>query len=349
MAPFRTWLAAALAAGMCFLPPCRADSPYRFFRAIPIGGDSGWDNLRIDEGARRLYVSHATRVVVVDIDRNAIVGEIEGTPGVHGIALAPELGRGFTSNGREGMAGIFDLGTLKTLAKVPTGANPDAILYVPGHREVYTFNGRAHSATAFAADTGDVVATIPLPGKPEFAAVDPQTGLIYDNLEDGNEVAVIDSGTRRVVSLWPIAPGESASGMAIDVAHHRLFLGCENRLMAVMDSTNGRIVATLPIGEGVDANAFDPGTQLAFSSNGSGTVTVVREVTPERFEVLQVLPTVRSARTMALDPKTHAIYLAAADLEPQAAQQPGEPRQRPKIVPGTFRIMVYAYSPEPPP
>jgi DNA-binding beta-propeller fold protein YncE len=345
MAKLNLRFPAAALAVLGALATCRADGPYRFLKEIPIGGAGGWDYLRIDGDARRLYVSHATRVVVIDLDRGAVCGEVDDTPGVHGIAIAPELGRGFTSNGREGKAGIFDLRTLQTLSKVQTGENPDAIAYVPGIREVYTFNGRSRTATVFGAGTGRVLATIPLPGKPEFAAVDPKAGRIYDNIEDRNEVAVIDAGTRRIAALWPIAPGEGASGMAIDLEHHRLFIGCHNRLMAVLDSADGRVVATLPIDAGVDANAFDPGTQLAFSSNGAGTVTVVHEDAPDRFTVVQSLATMRGARTMALDPVTHAIYLADAKFEPLPEPQPGGPRPWPKIIPGTFKILVYGYAP----
>jgi DNA-binding beta-propeller fold protein YncE len=323
----------------------RADGPYRYSGEIKIGGEGGWDYLQVDPAARRLYVSHATKVVVVDIDRRAIIGEVADTPGVHGIAVAPELGRGFVSDGRASCVSVFDLATLQTLSRSTTGQNPDAILYDSGRRETLAFNGRSHSATVIVGSTGQVISTIPLPGKPEFAASDPASGRVFDNIEDKNEVAVIDTGAHRVSALWPIAPGESASGLAIDTEHHRLFLGCENLLMVVMDSTDGRVVATVPIDKGVDANAFDPGTQLAFSSNGAGTVTVVRELSPESFKVIQTLPTVRGARTMALDTKTHSIFLAAADFEAQPAPAPGSPWQRPKIVPGTFRIQVYDYAP----
>ena len=332
-------LAAAAALGS---PPlARADGPYRFIREIPIGGDGGWDYLSLDAGARRLYVSHATHVVVIDVDRGTIVGEIADTPGIHGVALAPELNRGFTSNGRENRAGIVDLATGKTLAKVATGENPDGMLYEPGRREVYMFNGRGRSATVFGAESGKVVATIPLDGKPEFPAADPVAGRVYDNLEDKSEVAVIDTATHAVAARWPIAPGEEASGLAFDAAHHRLFLGCHNRMMVMMDSANGRVVATVPIGAGVDANAFDPGTQLAFASCGDGTVTVAHEDSPEKLTVVQTLATERGARTMTLDPKTHAIYLATASFEPAPAPAPGERPQRPKIVPGTFKVLVY--------
>lgn len=322
-------------------PICRADAPYHFLREIPVGGEGGWDYLSVDPVGRRLYVSHATKVVVIDIDKHEIVGEITDTPGIHGVALALELKRGFTSNGRENKAGIVDLETLKTLLKVDTGQNPDGMLYEPGRQEVYMFNGRGRSATVFDAKTGAIVATIPLSGKPEFAAADPKAGRIYNNIEDKSEVAVIDTQTHQVVATWPIAPGEEASGMAIDLEHQRLFLGCGNKLMAMMDSTNGKIVATVPIGQGVDANAFDPGTLLAFASCGDGTLTIAKEETPDKLTVVQTLTTERFARTMTLDPKTHNIYLASAKFEAQPEPAAGAPRQRPKIIPGTFKILVY--------
>ena len=323
------------------IPTRSAEGTYHFLKEIPVGGEGGWDYLSVDSAARRLYVTHGSKVVVIDLDKEEVVGEISDTPGVHGFALAPDLKRGFASNGQESKASIVDLKTLKTLAKVTTGANPDAILYEPGQQEVYTFNGRGNSATVFAASTGKVVATIPLSGKPEFATTDTQAGRIYCNIEDKSEVAVIDTKTHQVVNTWPIAPGEEASGMAIDVANHRLFLGCGNKLMVMMDNTNGKIVATVPIGEGVDANAFDPDTKLAFSSNGEGNVTIAQEATPGELKVVQTLPTERGARTMTLDPKTHRIYLAAAKVESTPAPAPGAPRQRPKMVPGSFKVLVY--------
>ncbi len=313
---------------------------YHFIKEIPIGGEGGWDYLSVDAAGRRLYVSHGTKVVVIDIDKDAVAGEIDDTPGIHGFAVAPELKRGFSSNGREAKAGIVDLETLKTLSKVETGPNPDAILYESGKQEVYTFNGRGDSATAFDAKTGNVAATIALTGKPEFAAADPEAGRVYCNLEDKNAIAAIDTKTHQVVNTWPIAPGEEASGMAIDVAHHRLFIGCHNNLMAMIDNTTGKVVATVPIGNGVDANAFDPGTQLAFSSNGEGTVTIAHEDSPDKLTVVQTLKTERGARTMALDPKTHRIYLASAKFE-AATDQPAGERRRPKMVPDSFKILVY--------
>ena len=324
-----------------------ADAPYRIVRQIPIGGEGGWDYLSIDASARRLYVSHGGKIVVVDIDKDAIVGEVTDTPGVHGFALAPELQRGFSSNGRESKAGVVDLTTLKTLLKVPTGGNPDAILYEPGRREVYTFNGQGRSVTVFGAGASNVTATIALPGKPEFAAADPAAGRVYCNIEDSNEVVAIDTRTHQVVATWPTAPGEEPAGLAIDLAHHRLFIGCHNKLMVMMDSKNGNVVATVPIGQGVDANVFDAGTGDAFSSCGEGTVTIAHEDPPDKLTVIQTLVTERGARTMALDPKTHRIYLATAQFEAQPEPVPGAPRQRPKIVPGSMKILVYGMEPSP--
>src|SRR5882762_9332653 len=248
------------------IPATRGGELYHFVKEIPIGGEGGWDYLSIDPAGHRLYASHATKVVVVDTEKDAVAGEIADTPGVHGFAIAPELGRGFASNGREAKASIVDLKTLKTISKVDTGENPDAILYDTAHKEVYTFNGRGHSATVIDAQEGKVVATIPLPGKPEFAVEDPKADRIYNNIEDKNEVVVIDAKEHKVVNTWPIEPGEAASGLAIDREHHRLFLGCDNKLMLMMDSTSGKVVDKVAISEGVDANAFDAETQCAFAS-----------------------------------------------------------------------------------
>src|SRR5262249_47461497 len=217
------------------------------------GGEGGWDYLSVDSQGRRLYVSHATKVVVIDLEKEAVVGEIPDTPGVHGVALAPDIGRGFTSNGGGKKSRIGGFKSLKIESKVETGQNPDGMLYEPGQQEVYMFNGRGQSATVFAAKTGTVVATIPLLGKPEFAVADVKAERVYNNLEDKSEVAVIDTKTHQVVSRWPISPGEEASGMAIDPAHQRLFLGCGNQKMLMMDSSTGKVVAFVSIGSGVDA------------------------------------------------------------------------------------------------
>lgn len=321
---------------------CKADDLYHFITQIPIGGDGGWDYLSIDPDAHRLYVSHATEIVVIDLKSNQIVGEITNTPGVHGIALAPKLGLGVTSNGRENKAGIVDLNTLETLSKVDTSEGPDGMIYNPAMREAYLFCGHANAATVVDVKGQKVVATIPLAGRPEFAQADPKANRVYDNLEDQSEVAVIDGAAHTVVTNWPIAPGESASGMAIDVKHHRLFIGCHNQMMVMMDSDDGQVVANVPIGEGVDADAFDPKTQLAFASCGDGTTTIAHEDSPDKLTVVQMLQTQRGARTMALDPGTHNIYLATANFEASTnSPSGGERRHRPRIIPGTLRILVY--------
>jgi DNA-binding beta-propeller fold protein YncE len=316
---------------------CRADGPYHFIKEIPVGGDGGWDYCSVDSAAQRLYVSHGSEVVVIDLAKDQVVGVITNTPGVHGLAPAPELGRGFVSCGRENKAAIVDLKKLQILSKVDTGQNPDGLLYEPGQQEAYMFNGRGQSATVIDAKAGKVVATIPLGGKPEFAQADPKAGRVYDNLEDKNEVAVIDTKTHTVVTNWPIAPNEEASGMAIDLKNHRLFLGCGgSKTMAMMDSTSGKVITSAPIGQGVDANAFDPGTGFAFASCGDGTTTIAHEDSPDKLTVVQTLETQRGSRTMTLDPKTHKIYLAAAKFE-----APAEGQRRGKMVPDSFKILVY--------
>ncbi len=332
-------LALAIAVGTVSLA---AQTPtYRFIREITVGGEGGWDYLAEDAAAHRLYVSHGTKVVVIDMAQGTVVGEIDSLPGVHGFAVAPELGLGFASNGRENTAAFVDLKTLAVTRRVATGENPDAVLYVPGFQQVYTFNGRGHSATVIDAKTGAVVATIPLPGKPEFAVFDPAAGRIYNNIEDQNEIVAIDAKTHAVVATWPIAPGEEASGLAIDLAHHRLFAVCGNQYMVMLNSTTGAVVDTVRIGQGADAARFDPATGLAFASNGEGTVTIAHEESPDHLEVIQTLTTVRSARTMTLDPTTHRIYLSAATYEAPSPADSATPRQRPRMVPGSFRVLVY--------
>jgi YVTN family beta-propeller protein len=237
--------------------------------------------------------------------------------------------------GRENKAAIVDLKTLEIISKVDVGANPDGMFYEPGQQEFYTFNGRGGSATVIDAKTSKVVATIPLGGKPEFAAADVKAGRVFNNLEDKSELLAIDTKKHEVVNRWPIAPGEGASGMAFDEKNHRLFLGCGNKLMIMVDSENGKVVANVPIGDGVDANAFDPATQLAFASCGDGTVTIAHE-DGDKLTVVQTLKTEKGARTMTIDPASHKIYLASAKFEEPAAGQ-----RRGKMVAGSFKILVY--------
>lgn len=315
-------------------PKPAGPSGYQLVKTIPIPGDGFWDYVGVDSAARRIYVSHATKVVVVDADSFAIVGEIPDTEGVHGVAIASDLGRGFTSNGRAGTATIFDLKTLKTLGTVKTGENPDAIAYDSVTKRVFTFNGRSKDATAFGAADGKVVAILPLDGKPEFAAVDGK-GKIFVNSEDTSELVEIDAPSVKILHRWPLSPCESPSGLAMDQKNRRLFAGCENKMMAVVNADTGKVIATLPIGQGVDATAYDPGTGFALSSNGEGTLTVVTQQGPDNYSVLENVPTKRSARTMGLDLKTHNVVLPAADFLP-----PKEGERRGQMKPGSFVLLV---------
>jgi YVTN family beta-propeller protein len=311
-------------------------SGYQVVKTIPIASEGGWDYVAVDSEARRIYLSHATKVVVLDADSFAVVGEIPDTQGVHGIAIAPDLGRGFTSNGRAGTATIFDLKTLQTIGTVKTGDNPDAIAYEPVSKRVYTFNGRSKDATAINAADGSVIATIPLGGKPEFAAADGK-GKIYVNNEDTSELIEIDAQAAKELHRWSLKPCESPSGLAMDKTNRRLFVGCENKMMAIVDADSGKVIATPAIGEGVDATAYDPGTGFALASNGEGTLTVVKQENKDNYSVLENVPTKRSARTMGLDLKTHNVVLPAAEFLP-----PKEGERRGAMKPGSFVLLVVA-------
>jgi YVTN family beta-propeller protein len=310
-------------------------SGYKVTGKISVAGEGGWDYLVVDADARRLYLSHSTHVVVYDVDSHAVVGDIPDTQGVHGIALAPELGRGFVSSGRANSVTIFDLKTLKTIATVPAGTNPDAILYDGVSKRVFAFNGRSKDATVIDAADGKVLSTFAVGGKPEFAVADGK-GSVYVNVEDTSEILHIDAQKMTVLHRWPLAPCKEPSGLAMDTKSRRLFAVCDNEMMAVVDADSGKVVATPKTGEGADAAAFDPGTGLAFSSNGeSGTLTVVHEDAPEKYSVLENVPTKKGARTMALDLKTHALYLPAADMIPPAAGQ-----KWPTVKPGTMELLI---------
>ena len=311
---------------------------YHLLKQIDVPNDVSWDYLSVDPVNHRLYSSHGTNIVVIDTLKDEVVGTVADTPGAHGFVAVPALGRGFSSNGKENKASIVDLKTLQTLSKVETAGNPDWIMFDPGPGEIYTFNGGGQSATVFAAATGKVIATIPLGGKPETAQLDPTLGRIFDNIEDKDEIAVIDTKTHTVVNRWPIAPGKAASGMAIDVAHQRLFLGAaDTNLMVMFDYVAGKVVATVPIGANVDACSFDPATQLAFSSCGVGTVTIAHEDAPDKLTTVQTLTTEKGAKTMTLDPTTHKIYLGAVKYVGTTTNARG----RATPVPGTFHILVY--------
>ncbi len=310
-----------------------ADGPYTIVKEIKIGGPGGWDYITVDPTAHRVYVSHATKIVVADADSGNIVGEIADTPGVHGIALAPDLERGFTSNGRDNTSTIVDLKTLKPVMKVMTGGNPDAIFYERGRHEVYTFNGQGQSATVFDAKSGNVIATIPLMGKPEAPAFDADAKRLYVNIEDKNAIAVIDPDKHTVLATWPLTGCEEPTGLAFDATRHRLFSVCSNRVMTVVDSQSGKVVTTAPIGARSDGAAFDPQTGHIFSSNGEGSLTVAT-LQGNTVNIVQTLMTQASGRTIALDPTTHTVYIPAATMGAAAAGQ------RPQPVPDSFRVLV---------
>jgi len=285
---------------------------YKVVRKISIPGQGGWDYLTVDESARRLYVSHGTQVEVLDADSGAIVGKISPTPGVHGIAIASESGRGFVSNGDSSTVTVFDLKTLKTLGEVPTGKGPDGIIYDPATSRVFAFNGDGNSATAIDAASGKVAGTIDLGGGPEFAAAD-GAGHVFDNLEDQSLVVKIDSESLKVEQRWPTAPCASPSSMAMDRPNRRLFIGCRSKVMAVMNADTGQVITTLPIGDHVDATAFDPNTKLIFNSNGEGTITVIHQDSPDKYSVVESVKTLPRAKTMAFDSKTRRLFLSTAE------------------------------------
>ena len=311
-------------------------SGYKVVKTVPIGGEGGWDYVYVDSDTRRVYISHGTHTVVMDADTHAKVGDIPDTQGVHGIAIASDLGRGFTSNGRSNDVTIFDLKTFKPIGNVKTDGNPDAIVYEPVTKRVFTFNGRGKNATAINAADGTVVGTIPLGGKPEFAAVDGK-GTIYVNNEDTSELHHLDAKDLKELHKWPLAPCKSPSGLAMDLKNRRLFSVCDEKVMAVVDADSGKVVATPTICEGPDAAGFDPATGYVFASCGDGNLTVIHEDTPDKYSVVENVPTKRYARTMGLDLKTHNIFLPTAEFDPPA---PGE--RRGKMKPDSFVILVVA-------
>lgn len=317
-----------------------ATSGYHQIDKIAVGGEGGWDYIIADSDAHRLYISRGTRVVVIDTQTNKSVGEIPNTNGVHGVAFDKKLGKGWTSNGRDNSVTIFDLKTLKTLDTVKVDKNPDCILFDPASKRVFAFNRGASNVTAIDAVTGKVAGTIDLGGHPEFAAADGK-GMVFVNLDDKSQVVAIDSKKLTANAHWSVAPGEDPSGLAIDPKNHRLFIVCGNKKMVVMDTDTGKVITDLPIGEGTDAAGFDPGTKFAFSSNGSGSLTVVHEDSKDKFTVADNVNTQRGARTMAVDTKTHRVYLATAEFGPTPAPTADRPRPRPPMIPNSFVILVY--------
>ena len=323
--------------------PAAAQQPapgYHVASKVKLGREGGWDYLIVDTVGQRLFISRGTHTLVVDARTDSVVGDIADTPGVHGIALAYDLGRGFTSNGRDSSITVFALTTLAPVARIhTTGVNPDAITYDEYSHRVFAFNGRSQDATAIDAAANTVAGTVPLGGKPEFAVVDGK-GSLWVNIEDRSEIVRLDTKTLAVKGRWSLAPCEEPTGLALDRTARRLFTVCSNKLMAMVDADNGKVLATAPIGEGTDGVVFDPATKLAVASNGDGTLTVVREDSPTTARVVQTVTTQRGARTIALDPRTHILYTVTADFGPPPAPTADRPRPRPTMIPDSFTLIV---------
>ncbi len=310
---------------------------YHVLGKIQIGGEGGWDYALADGANHRLYVTHGTSVAVVDTNDNKVIGTITGLQGIHGVAVVPKLNKGFISDGRANHAVVFDLKTLAKTAEVPTGTNPDSICYEPKTNRIFTFNGRSDDSTAIDAATNAVVGTFPVGPKPEFCAAD-GAGKLYVNIESSSEIVEIDAAKPGVTRRASLAPCDEPSGLAIDTRDKKLFSVCGNKIMAVTDIPTFKVIATPAIGQGPDAAGFDSG--LAFSSNGEGTLTVVKDVNG-KWEPVETVPTERSARTMAVDHQNHKLYLPAAEYGPMPAAKEGEKgRRRPPIVPGSFHVLI---------
>ena len=315
-------------------------SGYHLANKVRLGGSGGWDYLEVDPATHRLFISRATHVIVVDPDPGKVVGDIPNTQGVHGIALADEFDKGFTTNGRTGDSTVFDLTSLAVIGNIKTDKGTDAAIYDPFSKRVFTFNGEPNSATAIDVASGKAIATFPLGGGPEFAASDAK-GHIFVNLEDKSALVKFDAKTLKIENTWPLAPCESPSGLAIDAQHEILIVGCHNKLMTFIDGNSGKVLGAVPIGEGVDANRFDPATGYAFASCGDGTLTIAHEDSPTKFSPVETIQTQRGARTMAIDYGTHTVYLVTADLGPAPAATTDNPRPRPAILPDTFTLLIY--------
>jgi YVTN family beta-propeller protein len=314
------------------------ESSYKLIKKVPIGGDGGWDSLAVDSGAKRCYISHQTHVIVFDTEKEKVIGDINNTPGVHGIAIARRLNKGFISNGGDNSVTVFDLATLKETSRIKVGNRPDAIMFDQMTNRVFVFNGGSKDCSVIDANN-KVIGTIALGGKPEFAESD-RKGQVFVNIEDTNEIAAIDAEKMTVTKRWPLSPGESPSGLAIDRRNNRLFSVCSNGKMIISDYTTGKVVATPAIGKGPDAAAFDPQAGLAFSSNGQdGTLTVIKEETPDQFKVVETVMTAPMARTMVLDMRTHLIYLVTAKLKAPAAGEAQGGRRR-NFEPGSFELLI---------
>ncbi len=321
-------------------PQSIGGSGYQLAKKVKLGGSGGWDYLEVDPATHRVFISRGTHVIVVDPDQWKIVGDIPDTQGVHGIALADEFNKGYTTNGRTADSTVFDLTSLKVVGNTKTDKDTDGVIYDPFSKRVFTFNGDANTSSAIDAASGKLVGTFPLGGGPEFGASDGK-GKIFVNLEDKSSLVKFDAKTLQIEHTWPLAPCESPSGLAIDAANEILIVGCHNKLMTFVDGNSGKVIGTVPIGQGVDANRFDPATGYAFASCGDGTLTIAHEDSPTKFSPVETIQTQRGARTMALDYATHAVYLVTADLGPAPAATAENPRPRPAILPDTFTLLIY--------
>jgi len=311
---------------------------YHVTHTYTLGGDGAWDYVALDTVGHRLFIARQTRVTVVDPESGKVLAEIPGLNRAHGVAFAYEAGHGFATSGEDSSVIMFDLKTLQVLGRATAALDADAILYDPATRRVFTFNGDAHSASAIDVASGQRIGSVDLGAGPEFG-VSAGDGKLFVNLEDKGAVAEIDAAALKVTRTWSIAPCESPTGLAIDRVHHRLFSGCRNKVMAISDATAGKLITTEPIGQGVDACRFDPGTQLAFASNGDGTLTVIHEDAPDKFTVRETVTTKRGARTMELEERTHRLFTVTADFGPTPEATPEHPRPRPPILPGTFALL----------
>ncbi len=306
-------------------------SEYKISNRIHLSGDGGWDYLAVDEVNGRLFVSHSTQVNVVDLKTGEQIAVIPDTKGVHGIAIANDLNKAFISNGRDSSVTVINLKTFEFIAKISiTGKNPDAILYDPFTHRIFTFNGRSSNSTVIDAKENKQIGTIPLSGKPEFAQTDDK-GKIYVNIEDKSSISKINAITLKVEATWSVAPGEEPSGLALDNVNHRLYSVCSNKLMTVTDANTGKLITTVPIGDGCDGVAIDPGTKRIFSSNGEGNITVVQQESADKYNVVETFVTQRGARTIALDKTTHHLYVSTGEYEPGEGRRP--------VKPGTFVVL----------
>jgi DNA-binding beta-propeller fold protein YncE len=328
-------LALLIAVAIFTAVPMFAQKGYNVVNRVKLGGEGGWDYLYYDKDDHRLFITRGTHVMVVDTASLKVTADIPDLSGIHGVTLAPELNRGFISNGGDNSVTIFDLKMLKKVDNVKVGERPDAIMYDPFTRHVFTFNATSKDSTVMDAATGKVVGTVPLGGKPEFPATD-QQGKVFVNIEDKSEIAEIDANKLTVLNTWPVGLCQEPSALAFDREHHRLFAGCGNKMMAVVDSQSGKVVTTVPIGEGVDAGRFNASTQEVFMSCGEGVLTVIHEDSPDKYTVTQNLPTAKGARTMAMDYESGTAYLVTAQRDPK----PPAPGLRPAMVPGSFELIV---------